>query len=97
MTSTSPESMNKTNLNDLVSVRGEWPSCRPAMPQLTVPMLATAGVLDETGTCSNLVVVFILGHSGYVDAWLRHELTTVLVASASALTTNTIRKNYNRH
>ena len=53
MASTIPIPMDKSNINDQVRDRGKWPSCRPAVPQLTVPMLATydtASVLDETGT-----------------------------------------------
>jgi len=52
MASTSLDSLDKSNINDPVSDRGKWPSRRPAIPQLTVPMLATVSVLDESGIIS---------------------------------------------
>jgi hypothetical protein len=57
MASTSSKPMDKSNINDPVRDRGKWPSFRPAVPQLTVPMLATydtASVLDETGAIPTL-------------------------------------------
>ena len=53
MTSPTPKTdgsqATHSNFNVQVSDRGKWPSCRPAIPQLTVPTLASASVLDETG------------------------------------------------